>query len=85
MEDEKYELHQWEKKNIYVKQRDQQIGLMVNETILSLRKFLVNKKIEVLQDALKEGEKDDQQQLLEDAQRYIRLRKLVSAKLNRVL
>ena len=85
MEDDKYELHQWEKKNIYVKQRDQQIGLMVNETILSLRKFLVNKKIEVLQDALKEGEKDDQQQLLEDAQRYIRLRKLVSAKLNRVL
>lgn len=85
MDDEKYELHQWEKKNIFVKQRDQQIGLMVNETILSLRKFLVSKKIEALQGALQEGEKDNQHQLLEDAQRYIRLRKLVSAKLNRVL
>ena len=77
MDDEKYELHQWEKKNIFVKQRDQQIGLMVNETILSLRKFLVSKKIEALQGALQEGEKDNQHQLLEDAQRYIRLRKLV--------
>ena len=85
MDDEKYELHQWEKKNIFVKTRDQQIGLMVNETILSLRKFLVNKKIEALQGALEGGKKDDQQHLLEDAQRYIRLRKLVSTKLNRVL
>ncbi len=57
MDDEKYELHQWEKKNIFVKTRDQQIGLMVNETILSLRKFLVNKKIEALQGALEGGKK----------------------------
>ena len=48
MDEEKYALHQWEKKNIYVKGRDQQMGLMVTETILSLRKHLVNKKLESL-------------------------------------
>ena len=84
MDDEKYVLHQWEKKNIFVKQPDHQVSLMVNETILSLRKYLVNKKIESLQGEM-EDRQSDHRQLLEDTQSYIKLRGLVSAKLNRVL
>ena len=84
MDEEKYALHQWEKKNIYVKGRDQQVGLMVTETILSLRKHLVNKKIESLQSKM-EDPSGEHQNLLEDVMSYYQLRRLVSNKLNRVL
>jgi DNA primase len=84
MNEEKYSLHQWEKKNIFVKTRDQQIGLMVTETILSLRKHLVNRKIESLQ-AEMEDPKEEHKGLLEDVMSYYQLRRLVSNKLNRVL
>ena len=84
MDEEKYALHQWEKKNIYVKGRDQQVGLMVTETILSLRKHLVNKKIESLQSQM-EDPSGEHQNLLEDVMSYYQLRRLVSNKLNRVL
>lgn len=84
MNDEKYALHQWEKKNIFVKQRDAQVGLMVTETILSLRKHLVNMKIESLQEEMN-NPKEEHQGLLEDVMSYYQLRRLVSTKLNRVL
>lgn len=84
MNEEKYNLHQWEKKNIFVKTRDQQIGLMVTETILSLRKHLVNRKIESLQ-AEMENPQGEHKALLEDVMSYYQLRRLVSNKLNRVL
>ena len=84
MNEEKYILHQWEKKNIFVKTRDQQIGLMVTETILSLRKHLVNRKIESLQ-AEMENPQEEHKALLEDVMSYYQLRRLVSNKLNRVL
>ena len=84
MNEEKYSLHQWNKKNIFVKTRDQQIGLMVTETILSLRKHLVNRKIESLQ-AEMEDPTQEHKGLLEDVMSYYQLRRLVSNKLNRVL
>ncbi len=84
MNEEKYSLHQWDKKNIFVKTRDQQIGLMVTETILSLRKHLVNRKIESLQ-AEMEDPTQKHKGLLEDVMSYYQLRRLVSNKLNRVL
>ena len=84
MNEEKYNLHQWEKKNIFVKTRDQQIGLMVTETILSLRKHLVNRKIESLQ-AEMQNPQEENKALLEDVMSYYQLRRLVSNKLNRFL
>lgn len=84
MNEEKYILHQWEKKNIFVKGRDQQVGLMVTETILSLRKHLVNRKIESLQ-AEMEDPTVAHTALLEDVMSYYQLRRIVSSQLNRVL
>ena len=84
MEEEKYTLHQWDKKNIFVKTREQQIGLMVTETILSLRKHLVNRKIESLQAEMEKPE-EQHKALLEEVMSYYQLRRLVSNKLNRVL
>ena len=84
MDNEKYELHQWEKKNIFVKARDHQVGQMVTETILSLRKHLVDKKIEQLQEGMKDALKEHKNEL-EEVMSYYQLKRLVSVKLNRVL
>lgn len=39
--DEKYQLHDWERKNIYVKKIGSELSQLVNETILNMRRFLI--------------------------------------------
>lgn len=84
MDDEKYALHKWDKKNIFVKEKKDSVGQMITETILSLRKYLVDKKIEALQEEIQQATATDQG-LLEDVMSYHQLRQLVATRLNRVL
>ena len=79
--DEKYQLHDWEKKNIYVKKIGSELSQLVNETILNMRRYLIDKKINELQD----NSKDDKDEVLEEVMSYYSLKKLLSAKLNRVV
>ena len=83
MDQEKYPSTSGRKK-YFCKDRDHQVGLMVTETILSLRKHLVNKKIDTLQ-TMMESPTGEYKDLLEDVKSYSQLRRLVSNKLNRVL
>src|SRR5690606_22988930 len=46
MEDERYELHNWEKQNIFVKDKKSSISQYVSETILTLRSYLIFDLIE---------------------------------------
>ena len=85
MENEKYFLHSWETKNIFVKSKENDIGQLVNETILSFRKNLINQKINVLKSQLQENTSKNNKDLLEDIMNYNSLKKIVSNKLNRVL
>ncbi len=85
MEDERYTLHNWERKEIYVKEKDKTIAQVVNETILSLRRFLVAKKIDELSQSLQNDEDSDKEAGLQEIVAYIGLKKLLSDKLNRVL
>ena len=80
--DEKYQLHDWERKNIYVKKIGSELSQLVNETILNMRRFLIDKKIVELQQFQKDGRKDD---VLEEVMSYYNLKKRLSAKLNRVV
>ncbi len=48
MDEEKYVLHDWGSKEIYVKQKTTTVAQIVSETILNLRRFLVTKKINEL-------------------------------------
>ena len=82
LQDEKHLLHKWDKKSIYVKLPSENVSIMVTETILSLRKLLVNKKIESLQENIKSKSNSS---VLEDVMGYYQLRRIVSSKLNRVL
>ena len=85
MEDEKYILHNWEGKAIYVREKKQTIPQMVNETILNLRRHLVSIKINELAEELQVDEFEDKQSLLENIEGYNKLKKLLSEKLRRVV
>jgi DNA primase len=84
METEKYFLHSWETKNIFVKSKTHEIGQLVSETILALRKNLINEKINGLKKNLI-IESSNNNKLLEDIINYNMLKNIVSNKLNRVL
>jgi len=85
MDTEKYFLHSWETKNIFVKSRTHDIGQLVSETILALRKYLINQKINGLKSKLGNKNIKENKVLLEDIMNYNSLKKIVSNKLNRVL
>ena len=84
MDHERYQLHDWERKNIFPQGRDGKIGQLVNETILSLRCFLIDLKILEFQAKTNDSE-EDHKEILEDVMNYSNLKRLLSRKLNRVL
>lgn len=84
MEEEKYILHSWERKDIYPKDKKVGVAQLVSETILTLRCFLIKKRMEVLQKSTQKGEGDNRE-ALEEIINYLNLNKLLNKKLNRVL
>jgi DNA primase len=85
MEEEKYQLHAWERKDIYPKPKENSIAQLVSETILSLRCYLIKKRIESLQQKTEGAPADDHTEVLEEIVNYLQLNKLLNTKLNRVL
>lgn len=85
MEEEQYVLHDWERMEIFVKQKKEGIARLVSETILSLRRYLVNQKINELNNQVKEANPEDSQEILQDIMDYLTLKKVLSNKLNRVM
>ena len=85
MEEEQYVLHDWDRKNILVKDKKQEIGRLVSETILALRRFLVSEKINDLSQTVKEAPEEESSNILQEIVDYISLKKLISNKLNRVM
>ena len=79
-----YQLHNWETKNIYVKQKSKSISQLVTETILTLRTLLINKKVNELSKQKSETDNLDQD-LLDEIVNYYQLKSLLSKKLNRVI
>ena len=84
MENEKYKLHNWDKKNIFVKQPQDRIGQSVTQTILTFRRFLIGEKIQRLNEQL-QTDLETNNTLLEEISMYNELRQLVSKKLSRVV
>ncbi|MEM1337422.1 MAG: DNA primase [Bacteroidota bacterium] len=84
MEDEKYTLHNWERKDIYPKEKQQGIAQLVSETILTLRCNLIKSRIAKLRQDTQDSH-DHNAEILEEIMNYLQLNKLLNAKLNRVL
>jgi len=85
MDEERYSLHNWEGKQIYVKEKKHTISQVVSETILNLRRYLVSEKINELSEEIKKQDVDQRESSLQDIVDYLTLKKVLSEKLNRVL
>ena len=85
MDEEQYVLHDWDRVNIYVKDKKAGVGRLVNETILALRRYLVAKKIGELNEQLKSSQPPQASSILQEVMDYISLKKVLSGKLNRVM
>lgn len=85
MEDEKYELHQWDRKNIPVKAKTDTLGLLVEQTILAFRMQLIREKIQQLSQELKSDTIAEETNLMEEIHNYIELKRLLAHRLERVI
>ncbi len=85
MEDERYTLSKWHKKNIFPKEKTDTIAQLVNETILNLRCFLISKKIDELSQETKGNIEIQYKEILEEVVGYKKLDNLLSRKLNKAL
>ena len=83
MDDEKYVLSDWLRKEIYVKGKDKNLSKLVMDAILNLRRILIELKIKELLD--EKAPDEDSQSMLEMVVNYTSLKKLLFEKLNRVV
>ncbi len=84
MNDDRYQLHDWLRKDIVVKDKKKLISQLVSETILSLRTYLINAKVKELQYET-QNNSENNNEILEEITDYHKLKSLLSKKLNRVL
>ena len=85
MNEEKYILHKWEEKEIYVKEKSIGISQFVTETILNLRRFLIDSKIKDLSKSTMVNGSFKDESVLSTTLDFQSLRKLITDKLNRVV
>jgi len=84
MEDEKYNLHDWERNQIIPKEKEHSIPQLVSQTILSLRCYLIDQKVaEYKNETLNEN--SDSRSIIEDVKDYLGLKMLLSRKLGKVV
>ena len=84
MNEDKYQLHNWSSKSIFVNKKVNLTGQLVSETILSLRTFLIDEKVKELQKKIS-NDSENNSKILEEISEYFKLKSLLSKKLNRVL
>ncbi len=85
MNNDLYHLHNWQSKNVFVKDKKKKITQLVTESILTLRTLLINKKVSELSKKTKESNSERGEELLEEIVNYYQLKSLLSKKLNRVI
>ncbi len=83
MKEEQHQLHDWKKRNVFVKTKGSEVVQLVSETILSMRRYLIDQKIVELKIDTKQQEEN--KETLIEIKRYQRLKNIISNKLDRVL
>jgi len=84
MNDERYSLHDWERNHIIPKEKKHTIAQLVTQTILTLRCYLIDKKVAEYQNETLQQETNSRS-ILEDVKDYLGLKMLLSRKLGKVI
>ena len=85
MNDERHSLADWERKNIFPQGKEKKIAQLVSETILSLRCFLISKKIDELSLETQANKQQQHKEILDEVMSYKKLDNLLSRKLQKPL
>jgi DNA primase len=85
MNNENNVLHDWERKNIIIKDKKSEIGRWLQQTILNLRCLLIQDKIGELQNKTAESNVETHREILEEVNDYVGLKKNLSKRLDRVI
>ena len=90
MEEERYQLSDWEKHNIVVRAKEDHLSKLVMDVLYNLRRELIAQKISVLQQELEpspemEVQKTASVEVMESIKDYTSLKRLLFEKLNRVI
>jgi DNA primase len=83
MGEEKYRLHDWQRSNIFPKEKSKTIAQLVNDTILNLRCFLIDQKVNEFKN--KTIDSQENKSILDEVLNYSNLKMLLSRKLKRVI
>jgi len=85
MDDERYTLSDWKRKDIHPKDKKDTVAQLVSETILTLRWFLIEQKVKVLSEETLNNKAETNREILEEVFDYTKLKTLLSKKLKRPL
>ncbi|MBV53140.1 MAG: DNA primase [Coxiellaceae bacterium] len=85
LEDELHTLHDWERKNIFIKNKKANLARWVHEVILRFRCQLIDEKVATLQTGTEDDIDSHHGELLEEIVQYHKLKTVLSYRLNRVV
>ena len=85
LEDELHTLHDWERKNIFIKNKKANLARWVHEVILRFRCQLIDEKVATLQTNTEDDIDSHHGELLEEIVQYHKLKTVLSYRLNRVV
>ena len=82
MDEEKYTLSDWSRKEIFVTETHKILPKLVTDALLNIRRLLIEKKINGILEEIRENQVQPD---LEEISGYTDLKKLLFEKLNRVI
>jgi len=85
MGEDRYQLHRWDEKQIFVKTKDETIAVYVMDTILNFRRLMIQEKIKALSNELNTNEAADSMDILSQVKDHLNLQKYLGSRLNRVV
>lgn len=85
MEDENLQLHDWLRRDIVAKDKNQNVDWGVSDSILNIRKHLVSQLISSISEKIQTADDIQKRELIEEVMNYIQLQKILAKKLNRVV
>lgn len=85
MGEDRYQLHRWDEKQIFVKTKEETVAVYVMDTILNFRRLMIQEKIKALSNELTTDENVDATEILSQVKDHINLQKYLGSRLNRVV
>jgi DNA primase len=85
MGEDRYQLHRWDEKQIFVKTKEDTVAVYVMDTILNFRRLMIQEKIKALSNELTTNEAADSMDILSQVKDHLNLQKYLGSRLNRVV